>query len=689
MQKTILLSFLLIATSLLKAQILEPVKWSFSSNRLSATEKELIFTATIEDTWSLYGMDIPPGGPIPTEFEFEADDSKFTLVGKVREPKGEVKFDPNFDMNVKLFEKEAVFTQKVRLHTTEAFSIKGFVVFMCCDETRCLPPTDIPFEFKISEYRTTTEDILKTEKLPDETSLEDTLEFEEDIVSVDIDDASLMEEVPITETGDKDSSLRWVFIMGFLGGLLALLTPCVFPLIPMTVSFFLRSTKSRKKAISDALVYGFSIVVIYVLLGFSISIIFGPNALNAMATSPFFNIFFFLLLIVFAISFFGVFELQMPSKWTNALDSKADKTSGLISIFLMAFTLVLVSFSCTGPIIGTLLVEAAVTGNNLAPIMGMTGFSIALAIPFTLFAIFPSWLKSMPKSGGWLNSVKVVLAFILLALSLKFLSTADLVAQWNLLSRPVYLALWIAIFSMLGLYLLGKIKFSHDSELTHLPVSRLFLVIIVFSFVIYMIPGMFGAPLKSISSFLPPMTTQNFVLGTPGVAVVATEEIPEDKNVTIGAHGLVKFLDYEEGLSYAKENNKPVFLDFTGFGCANCKRMEAAVWSDPRVLSMLRDDYIIISLYVDDRTTLAEKEQYVSDLGGRERRIKTIGNKWSDFQARHYGVNSQPYYVLLDYNGEMLIPETFAYNTDADAFTDFLNNGLESFRQGSMHAQKE
>ncbi len=645
------------------SQILEPVKWSFLLERTNDDEAILIFKAKIEKTWHLYGTDLPPGGPIATSFNYEKDAQKYKLVGKVSEPKGVTKFDPNFEMEMKLFDNAAVFKQKIKIISAESFTIKGYVEFMCCDDARCLPPTEEPFEFQLEKKTIPTDTIAQ---------IDDTIPNNDTVQTV----------ITENQTGapqeEEKSSVFWIFIFGFLGGLLALITPCVFPMIPMTVTFFLRGKKSRRKAITDAAVYGISIVVIYVILGLGISIIFGANALNAMATSPIFNILFFLLLIVFAVSFFGVFELQMPAKWTNALDSKADKTSGFISIFFMAFTLVLVSFSCTGPIIGTLLVEAAVSGKTLSPLMGMMGFSIALAIPFTLFAIFPSWLQSMPKSGGWLNAVKVVLAFILLAFSLKFLSTADLVGQWNILSRPVFISLWIVIFSFMGMYLLGKIKFSHDSDMPHLPVSRLFLAIITFSFVVYMLPGLLGAPLKFISSFLPPMTTQDFVL-TQGGGTASEEPLPEGKHVKRGVHGLIMFTDYAEGLSYAKQQNKPIFLDFTGLGCVNCKKMEADVWADNNVLKLLKEDFVIISLYVDDRTELPENEQFTSTLGGKERKIRTIGQKWSNFEAEKFGMNSQPFYVILNTEGNKLIEETFAFNPNAEAFFNFLKKGKESF----------
>lgn len=670
----ILLGLFFTTSSELFSQILEPVKWSFKVERISDDEAELIFKAKIDKTWHLYGSNIPDGGPIATSFNFEEKKTAYTLVGKASEPAGKTKFDPNFEMELKLFDKEAIFKQKISIKSAEAFTIKGYVEFMCCDDTRCLPPTEAPFEFKLDKKQNPT--VSTDTALNGDTVVTDTNETPDTTAAIVDTDAATSE----AKTEEKKTGMFWIFVLGFLGGLLALITPCVFPMIPMTVSFFLRGAKSRRKAITDALTYGISIIVIYVILGLGITLIFGPNALNAMSTSPIFNVLFFALLVVFAISFFGVFELQMPAKWTNALDSKADKTSGFISIFFMAFTLVLVSFSCTGPIIGTLLVEAATSGKTLSPLLGMAGFATALAIPFTLFAIFPSWLKSMPKSGGWLNAVKVVLAFLLLAFSLKFLSTADMVGQWNLLSRPVYLAIWIVIFTLMGFYLLGKIKFSHDSDMPYTPVSRLFMALAVFSFVVYMLPGMFGAPLKFISSFLPPMTTQDFVLTSGGGSGIQEAPLPEGKNVKRGAHGLVNFLDYEEGLAYAKEKNKAVFLDFTGLGCVNCKKMEADVWADSRVLEKLQNDFVIISLYVDDRTDLPENEQFVSTTGGKERKIRKVGQKWSDFQAQKFGVNSQPYYVLLNTDGEKLIEEIFSFNTDAEAFLAFLNKGLESFK---------
>jgi len=683
--KQIYLTFLILfffVQSNIFSQIHQPVKWSFSSKRVSDDEAVLTFRAKIDNTWHLYGAYIPSGGPIATTFYYDTVLTDFAFDGKLVEPTGKTKYDKEFEMNLKMFDKEAIFTQKIKIKNPKAFKITGYVTFMCCDDSQCLPPTDEAFEFKFDKKSNASSTLDENANAVQDTaeliSSDDTL-TKNDSSSTESNLSNTIEK----QNKEEEGGFLGIIIKGFLGGLLALLTPCVFPMIPMTVTFFLRSRKSRKKAIADAIIYGASIISIYVIIGLSITIIFGANALNSMATSPVFNTIFFLLLLIFSISFFGVFELQLPAKWTNALDSKADKTSGLLSIFLMAFTLVLISFSCTGPIIGTLLVDAATSGKMLSPLLGMAGFATALAIPFTLFAIFPSWLQSMPKSGGWLNAVKVVLAFVLLAFSLKFLSSADSVGQWNLLPREVFLALWIIIFTLLGFYLLGKIKFSHDTEMKHLPVSRLFLSIAVFTFVVYMLPGMFGAPLKLIGSFLPDISSQEFVLTQGGGAGDGVqEELPEGKKVKLGAHGLVKFLDYEEGMAYAKDKNKPVFLDFTGFGCTNCKKMENNVWSDKRVLKILKNDFVIIALYLDDITKLSESEQYISTVGNKERKIRTVGAKWSDFQAKTYGVNSQPYYVLLDNEGKKLVENAFTLSSDIEAFTSFLSKGKAQYEAG-------
>jgi thiol:disulfide interchange protein len=679
LNRLLLISFLVALTLSTAAQILEPVKWSFSTSRTSLNEAEIIFTASIIDGWYLYSQHIPDDGPIPTSFTFE-ESSAFTLMGKVIESDAKEKFDDIFKMDIKYFLGKPVFRQKIKPLINEAFKVTGYVEFMSCDNNNCTAPTTVDFELTVPAF-------IADETAPVTTDRgEDSVEIvKEETVEVAQPTAiKIAEEMPLDKSNDK-SGLWYIFFAGLVGGLLALLTPCVFPMIPMTVSYFIRNTSNKAKGRRDAFIYGISIVIIYVTLGLGVSLIFGSDGLNQLSTSPWFNLFFFALLIVFAAAFFGAFELQLPSSWTNAIDNKAEKTGGFVGVFLMALVLVLVSFSCTGPIIGTLLVEAATSGSMLSPMIGMTGFSIALAIPFTLLAIFPSMMGSIPKSGGWLNSVKVVLAFLLLAFSLKFLTVADSVAQWNLMSRDVFLAIWITIFTLMGFYLLGKIKFHHDSDLPYVSVPRIFLVIIVFSFVAYLIPGMWGAPLTSISSFAPPVTTQVFDVNRSsgseqGSALNQTSLLPEGYHTKEGAYGLVKFLEYDEGLEYARKAGKPIFLDFTGHGCVNCRKMEAAVWSDPQVLQRLRNEYVIISLYVDDRTRLSDEEQYTSDFGGRERRIRTIGNKWSDFQAKRYGVNSQPYYVLLNHQ-ENQLAQPYSYNTNTGQFVEFLDKGIEAFRQ--------
>lgn len=640
------------------SQILEPVEWKFSSEQVSEGEYELKFTAVIDPGWYIYGTDLAPGGPIPTAITF-FDIEGYELVGDLRYPAAEVKFDPNFDMDIPMYSGQVSFRQTVRALSDRQIKINGEVQFMSCDDQRCLPPDYIDFSFVLDgvagkpkatdEKSDTAPDAATRFYLPDETD---------------------------------DSGLAWTFILGLLGGLLALLTPCVFPMIPLTVSFFLRNADNRARALRDALFYGFTIIFSYVVLGLAISMIFGPATLNALATSPGFNVFFFALLVFFAASFFGAFELTMPSKWSNALDSKADKTGGLIGVILMGLTFVLVSFSCTGPIVGTLLVEAAIGGSLFAPAIGMLGFSLALAIPFSLFALFPTALKSLPKSGGWMNAVKVVLGFIVLAFSIKFLSVADAVGQWGLLDREIFIVIWIAIFLLMGLYLIGKIKFAHDSELKYLSVPRLMLAIATFAFVFYLLPGLWGAPLRAISSFLPSPVTQDFDLSRITAQVttgVDTETIYVGQSVHEGPHGLLAFTDYHEGMQAAREAGKPVFLDFTGLGCANCRKMEASVWSDPRVLERLSNDFVKISLFVDDRTRLPESEQFVSAALGRERNIRTIGQKWSVFQAERYGANTQPYYVILDHDENMLAPP-HGYDMNVSRYIEFLDTGKNNFR---------
>ncbi len=691
-----LLLFLL-AAPFSHAQILDPVEWRFSQEKISDNLYELQLTATMDPGWYIYGTDLAPGGPIATGIFFTEGDG-FELVGELIVPEAEVKYDPNFRMDIPMYGTSVTFRQEVRL-IADAASVHGELEYMACDDSRCLPPDFVSFVFTLegtgegpAALASEETSLLREEASPeqeDATGLleaqhplgEDLGEGDERVEAGDTPDAA-EERVIYSPEERQRGGLGWTFIMGFLGGLLALLTPCVFPMIPLTVSFFLRNAGDRTRAFRDALLYGFTIIFSYVFLGLAISVIFGPATLNALATSPGFNIFFFALLVFFAASFFGAFELTMPASWSNALDSKADKTGGLIGVFLMGLTFVLVSFSCTGPIVGTLLVEAAVSGNLFDPAIGMLGFSLALAIPFSLFAVFPTALKSLPKSGGWMNAVKVILGFIVLAFSLKFLSIADAVGQWGILDREVFLVLWIANFLLMGLYLIGKIRFAHDSELKYLSVPRLMLAIATFAFVFYLIPGLWGAPLRAISSFLPSPVTQDFDLSRSMGHIPAgtdTQSLYTGESVQEGPHGLLAFTDYEEGMEAARAAGKPVFLDFTGLGCANCRKMEANVWSDPQVLHRLRDDFVKISLFVDDRTRLPESEQFVSDAMGRERNIRTIGQKWSVFQAERYGANTQPYYVILDHEENMLAP-AYGYDSSIARFIRFLDTGINNFR---------
>ncbi len=680
-----LLIFFLAASA--QAQILDPVEWRFTKEAVADDVYELRLTATMDPGWYIYGTELEPGGPIATAIFFE-EGADFELVGDLMYPDPEVKYDPNFRMDIPMFGGSVTFSQQVRV-LGETATVAGELEYMACDDSRCLPPDFLSFSFNLEGGQAAEADaataLLREEYPMDEGSA--AVDLDEAPADPSPDEAEVTREaqepaVLYTPEEAEDSGLGWTFIMGFLGGLLALLTPCVFPMIPLTVSFFLRNAGDRGRAFRDALLYGFTIIFAYVVLGLAISMIFGPATLNALATSPGFNIFFFALLVFFAASFFGAFELTMPASWSNALDSKADKTGGLIGVFLMGLTFVLVSFSCTGPIVGTLLVEAAIGGSVYAPAIGMLGFSLALAIPFSLFAIFPTALKSLPKSGGWMNAVKVILGFIVLAFSLKFLSIADAVGQWGILDREVFLVLWIANFLLMGLYLIGKIRFAHDSELQYLSVPRLMLAIATFAFVFYLIPGLWGAPLRAISSFLPSPVTQDFDLSRITAQAPASgdgQTIYIGESVQEGPHGLMAFTDYDEGMEAARAAGKPVFLDFTGLGCANCRKMEANVWSDPRVLERLRDDFVKISLFVDDRTRLPESEQFVSDALGRERTIRTVGQKWSAFQAERYGANTQPYYILLDHSENMLAP-AYGYDSSIPRFIEFLDTGKHNFR---------
>ena len=641
--KRILFSVFLLTTALLaSSQIVEPVKWNFSQNKISDNEFELVFTATIEEGWHMYSTDLPEGGPIKTSFYFENVENA-ELVGEPTPNKEVVEeFDNSFQMNLRWFEEEVSFTQKVKV--TGTGTVAGYVEFMSCDDETCTPPMEAEFSFELTGGA---------------------------------------QQTAAAETTDDSSNRNYwsIFFLAFLGGFAALLTPCVFPMIPMTVSFFTKQSKTKAKGIRNGIWYGISIILIYVILGTVVTAVFGAESLNSLSTNPWFNLFFALLLFVFAFSFMGAFEIVLPSSWVNAVDKKADK-GGLLGIFFMAFALALVSFSCTGPIVGALIVEAARSG-GLAPVVGMLGFSLALAIPFALFAAFPGWLNSLPKSGGWLNSVKVVLGFLEFAFAFKFLSIADMVLDLHILEREVYIAIWIAIFMGLALYLWGKIKLPHDSPTTNLPVSRFVLGTMVFAFVIYMIPGLWGAPVKLISGFPPPVDYAESPLGvgrTQPAGAVATGHSSGTmaSGMHIGPHGIPLFDDYDKALAHARETGKPLLIDFTGKGCTNCRKMEDNVWVKQEVKNKFLEDYVVVSLYVDLKTKLPEEEQYVSETTGRK--VRSVGNKWTDFQISRFHRNTQPYYVVLDEN-ENQIGEGYSYDPDPDDFIEWLNEGLTKFKK--------
>lgn len=692
MKKLISSIMLALIALVAQAQILTPVKWKIKlDDKGGAPEKEIVFTATADKGWHLYDMNLPEGGPVSTSFTFETLNGAEPIGQPVPSVKPTTVYDEQFAMNLRWYPGTVSFIQKLKVTDPAKFKVEGEVEFMACNDETCLPPDQIPFSFDkksihvdpaLAANSSTTEvdkedataiqpdtQVVAEEaselntpdpaakKTPATTSpkASDSLTDSPNLWSPVIDQLKSFGDATVSAA---DTSWLFIFFAGFLGGLIALLTPCVWPMIPMTVSFFLKRTKDRKKAIRDAITYGLSIIVIYLVMGLLITGIFGASALNDLSTNAIFNILFFLLLVVFAVSFFGAFELVLPASWTSKLDSKADSTTGVLSIFFMSFTLVLVSFSCTGPIIGTLLVQAASMGTAVGPAIGMFGFALALSIPFSVFAIFPNMLQSMPKSGGWLNSVKVVLGFLELALALKFLSVADLAYGWRLLDREAFIVLWIVIFSLLGVYLLGKIKFSHDSEVKYVSVPRLFMAIISFAFAIYMVPGLWGAPLKAISAFAPPLYTQDFNLY---------------KNEVHAA-----FDDYESGMAYAKKVNKPVMIDFSGFGCVNCRKMEASVWTDPKVKQMLENDYVLITLMVDDKTKLPQPIEIQEN--GKTRKLKTIGDKWSYLQRSKFGSNAQPFYILLNDEGQPLGP-SYAFNEDVSKYIQFLQNGLKEFKK--------
>ena len=675
MKKLLFPFVLLLFAVAVQAQIQDPVKFNSELKILAADEAEVVFTAAIDKGWHVYSTDLGDGGPISATFNVEKI-SGAEVVGKLKPVGKEIStFDKLFEMKVRYFENTAQFVQKLKL-TGGAYQIEGYLEYGACNDENCLPPTQVPFKFsgkaegaakeaaaaaaetKAEEQPAKQETVSGTAPVaaiggadgPTEIKVADKVDLWKPVIS----ELNSLGET----TSQEDMSWIYIFITGFAGGLLALFTPCVWPIIPMTVSFFLKRSKDKKKGIRDAWTYGASIVVIYVTLGLAITLIFGASALNALSTNAVFNILFCLMLVVFAASFFGAFEITLPSKWSTAVDSKAEATSGLLSIFLMAFTLSLVSFSCTGPIIGFLLVQVSTTGSVVAPAIGMLGFAIALALPFTLFALFPSWLKSMPKSGGWMNIIKVTLGFLELAFALKFLSVADLAYGWRILDRETFLALWIVLFALLGFYLLGKIKFPHDDDDSKVSVPRFFRALASLEFAVYMVPGLWGAPLKAVSAFAPPMQTQDFNLYNNEVHA--------------------KFDDYDLGMEYARQHGKPVMLDFTGYGCVNCRKMELAVWTNPKVSDIINNDYVLITLYVDNKTPLPSPVKIVEN--GTERTLRTVGDKWSYLQRVKFGANAQPFYVLIDNEGKPL-NKSYSYDEDIPKYIEFLQTGLENYKK--------
>lgn len=675
MKKLLFPFVLLLFAVAVQAQIQDPVKFNSELKILAADEAEVVFTAAIDKGWHVYSTDLGDGGPISATFNVEKIFGA-EVVGKLKPVGKEIStFDKLFEMKVRYFENTAQFVQKLKL-TGGAYQLEGYLEYGACNDENCLPPTQVPFQFsgkvegaakeaaaataetKAEEQPAKQETVSGTAPVaaiggadgPTEIKVADKVDLWKPVIS----ELNSLGET----TSQEDMSWIYIFITGFAGGLLALFTPCVWPIIPMTVSFFLKRSKDKKKGIRDAWTYGASIVVIYVTLGLAITLIFGASALNALSTNAVFNILFCLMLVVFAASFFGAFEITLPSKWSTAVDSKAEATSGLLSIFLMAFTLSLVSFSCTGPIIGFLLVQVSTTGSVVAPAIGMLGFAIALALPFTLFALFPSWLKSMPKSGGWMNIIKVTLGFLELAFALKFLSVADLAYGWRILDRETFLALWIVLFALLGFYLLGKIKFPHDDDDSKVSVPRFFMALASLAFAVYMVPGLWGAPLKAVSAFAPPMQTQDFNLYNNEVHA--------------------RFDDYDLGMEYARQHGKPVMLDFTGYGCVNCRKMELAVWTNPKVSDIINNDYVLITLYVDNKTPLPSPVKIVEN--GTERTLRTVGDKWSYLQRVKFGANAQPFYVLIDNEGKPL-NKSYSYDEDIPKYIEFLQTGLENYKK--------
>ena len=694
---------LMLVSILAMAQMQTPVHFSVSQKQVSPSEVDVIFTGKIDKGWHVYSTGLPDDGPISATLTSETSEGA-KAEGKLKAQGKEIsQFDNLFGMKLRYFENSVTFVQRYKL-TAEKYHIKGFLEYGACNDQSCLPPTQVEFDYTgtgkpeqaaAKEKKSEDEKVNVNDNLNananlnlnanvDDKAKEDSLNLNENLnpeslsLKLAVDSTALWTPVidelqKFNGNPDQNRSLFYIFLMGFLGGLVALFTPCVWPIIPMTVSFFLKRSKDdKRKGIRDAITYGISIIVIYLALGLLITALFGASSLNALATNAVFNIFFFLLLVVFALSFFGWFEIRLPSKWSNAVDSKAGNTSGLLSIFLMAFTLTLVSFSCTGPIIGFLLVEVSTQGSILGPALGMFGFALALALPFTLFALFPTWLKQAPKSGSWMNTIKVVLGFIELAFALKFFSVADLAYGWRLLDREVFLSLWIVIFGLMGAYLLGWLRFQSDEPLPVAmsetgepcgekakPVVCIMLGMCSLAFALYMVPGLWGAPCKAVSAFAPPMATQDF-------------------NLYKASEVRAQYTDYEQGMAAAKAQGKPVLIDFTGFGCVNCRKMEAAVWTDPTVAEKLTKDYVLISLFVDDKTPLPEQIKITEN--GQERTLRTVGDKWSYLQRSKFGANAQPFYVALDNEGHVM-GKSYSYDEDISKYMDFLNQGIENYRK--------
>ena len=660
MKKLAFLLLFLVSTLSIQAQMMNPAKWKSKIEKKSDTEFTITLEGIVEDDWHMYSQYTADGGPLPTEFGYANIEGNYELVGPAKESETKTVYNDVFEVDETYFVGPVTLTQDIKVVNPDLEVIQLELEYQVCKEV-CISQSNL-FVFNLKNL--STQEVKNFEEASAAPTDENTAS------------AALDTEGDESKSGEQ-RGLITIFFIAFLSGFAALLTPCVFPMIPMTVSFFTKQSKTRAKGIKNAIIYGFSIILIYVILGTLVTAIFGADSLNALSTNVWFNVVFFLLLVVFATSFLGAFEIMLPNSWANKVDSQADR-GGIIGILFMALALAIVSFSCTGPIVGTLLVEAASKG-GIAPIVGMLGFSTALALPFMLFAMFPGWLNTMPKSGGWLNTVKVSLGFLELALAFKFLSNADLVLQAHWLEREVFLAIWIAVFGAWALYLFGKIRLPHDSPLEFISVGRLGMALLVSTFTIYMIPGLWGAPLKIISGFPPPMSYSEspYGVGNSKGGGAASTEILAD-GAALGPHDIIAFSDYDKGVAYAKSVNKPILLDFTGFACVNCRKMEDYVWSDPAIMTMLKNEVVLISLHVDDKQALPSNEQYISETTGKK--VKTIGNKWSDFQIENYQANAQPYYVVLDENEERM-NEPVGYTPDIDTYKKWLQEGINNHKK--------